>query len=81
MADMNDNISAFEEMLPDLEKKHMGKWALFYEKKLQDVYDSFELAAMDATGRFGRGPFLIRQVGSASVTLPASVAFFIPAYA
>ena len=81
MADMEDNIAAFEKMLEDLQRNHMGKWVLFHENKLEGIYDSFEKAAMDATARFGRGPFLIRQVGAVQITLPASVAFFTPAYA
>ena len=38
-------------------------------------YASFEDAAQDAVAKFGRGPYLIRQVGAASVTLPASVMY------
>ncbi len=75
MADLNEEIKAYESMQADLETKHMGKWVLVHDLKLIGVYDSFENAAEDAVKKFGRGPFLIRQVGAPPVTLPASVVF------
>ena len=44
------------------------------------VYDAFETAAKEAVGHFGRGPYLIRQVGAPPVVLPASV-MYRPVYA
>jgi len=62
-------------MRRDLEARHMGKWGLVREGNLIGVYDSFESVAEDAVRRFGRGPYLIRQVGAPPVTLPASVMY------
>ena len=73
--DIKTNIAAYEAMQQELEEKHMGKWVLFHSNELSGVYGTFESAAEDAVKRFGRGPYLIRQVGSQSVTLPASVMF------
>lgn len=67
-------------MQQELEEKHMGKWVLVHEGKLISIYDSFDKAATDAVAKFGRGPYLIRQVGAPAVSLPASV-MFRPAYA
>jgi hypothetical protein len=75
MADITDDISAYEKMQEELELNHMGKWVLFHDKSFIAQYDSFEAAAKDATTRFGRGPYLIRQIGMRSITLPASVMF------
>jgi len=75
MAEMEKEIAAFVKMQAELETKHMGKWVLFHDLALCGVYDSFEEAAKDAINRFGRGPYLIRQVGAPAVTLPASVVF------
>ena len=69
-------IEAFHQMQPKLEAEHMGRWVLIYQQRLINVYDSFEAAADDAVRQFGRGPYLIRQVGAPPLTLPASVAFF-----
>lgn len=75
MDEMKSNIEAYQAMQQELEDKHMGKWVLFHSNALIAVYDSFEKTAEDAVKRFGRGPYLIRQIGAPSVTLPASVMF------
>jgi hypothetical protein len=80
MADIQSNISAFKRMQPELEAKYMGKWVLIHDDALVEVFNSFDEAAAAAVARFGRGPYLIKQVGEAPQTLPASV-MFIPEYA
>lgn len=75
MADIKSNIAAFELSHAELEEKFMGQWVLFHDDALIAVYSSFDDAANDAVTRFGRGPYLIRQVGTSSLTLPASVMF------
>ncbi|HEY3761040.1 MAG TPA: hypothetical protein VGN23_04775 [Verrucomicrobiae bacterium] len=79
MADVKSDIAAYEKMQNDLELKHMGKWVLFQNQVFVGVYDTFETAADDAVRRFGRGPYLIRQVGAPPLTLPASVMYNIAA--
>ena len=80
MADIDADIAAYTKLLPLLEAKSMGKWVVIANEQLAGIFDSFDQAAQNATGRFGRGPFLIRQIGSQPVTLPASV-MFRPVYA
>ncbi len=75
MAELKQEIAAYEAMQADLESASLGKWALVHDSKLEGVFDSFELAAGTAVKKFGRGPYLIRQIGSASITLPASVMY------
>ena len=75
MTDVQANIAAFESSKADLESTHMGKWVVFHDTKLVDIYDSFEAAASEAVKAFGRGPYLIRQIGAAPVALPASIMF------
>lgn len=75
MAEVTTDIAAYEKMQQELEAKHIGKWVLFHNEKFIAVYDSFEAVAEDAVKRFGRGPYLIRQVGAPPVTLPASVMY------
>ena len=74
MAEIDQEIAAYEAMRDGLEE-HMLKWVLLFDRKLVAVYDSFEQAANDAVTRFGAGPYLIRQVGAAQMTLPASVIY------
>jgi hypothetical protein len=75
MSELKDDIVAYEGMRADLESSALGKWVVFYDKKLIATFDTFEDAAKDAVHRFGRGPYLIRQIGAAAVTLPASVLY------
>jgi hypothetical protein len=76
MADVQADIEAYEKVQKELEASHMGKWVLFHDLALVAVYDTFEDAAKDAVTRFGRGPFLIRQIGAPPVALPASVMYW-----
>ncbi len=75
MAELSEEIAAYEQMRGDLEAKHLGKWVLVYDKNLVGIYDTFEAAADVAVRKFGRGPYLIRQIGAPPLTLPASVMY------
>ena len=75
MDEIDKNIVAFEAMRIELEKDSLSKWVLFHGTKLIGVFDSFEDAAQDATTKFGSGPYLIRQIGVSSITLPVSAMF------
>jgi len=75
MADLDQGIAAFEGMSEGFEARHMGKWVLIHDLKLTDIYESLESGAEDAVRKFGRGPYLIRQVGAPPVVLPASVMY------
>jgi hypothetical protein len=75
MHDIDNEIAAYEVMRDDLETHHMGEWIVMREGKLIGTYDSFETAASEAVARFGRGPYLIRQIGAPPITLPASVMY------
>ncbi|MCE2457320.1 MAG: hypothetical protein J4G14_05840 [Dehalococcoidia bacterium] len=75
MTPLSDQISAYEEMRSCLETDHFGKWVVVYDEDLAGIYESFEAAAEDAVKRFGRGPYLIRQVGAPPIALPASVLY------
>lgn len=75
MTTLSSQISAYEKMRTVLETDYFGKWVVFHDGALSGDYDSFEEAADDAVRRFGRGPYLIRQVGAPPTTLPASVLY------
>jgi hypothetical protein len=75
MAELDKEIAAFEKMQQDLEKDHLGKFVLVKHSNLVGVFDSLEQAADAAVRQFGRGPYLLRQVGAPPVILPASVMF------
>jgi len=80
MAELRDEIAAYDAIRADLEAKYLEKWALVHERNLVGTYDSFDAAAKDAVHQFGRGPYLIRQVGAPPISMPASV-MYRPVYA
>lgn len=75
MATLTEEIAAFDRMRNELETDHLGEWVLIHGGQLINTYKSFEQAADEATIRFGRGPYLIRQIGAPPTTLPASVLY------
>jgi hypothetical protein len=75
MAVLDTEIATYDAKRQELETSHLGRWVVIHEHELVGIYDSFELAAENAVGKFGRGPYLIRQVGAPPVTLPASVMY------
>jgi hypothetical protein len=75
MADMNDDMAAYDMMRQVLETNHTGKWVLFHERSLVSMHSGFESAAEEAVRKFGRGPYLIRQIGAPPIVLPASVMY------
>jgi hypothetical protein len=75
VADIKDDITAYEAIQHDLEAKSVGKWVVMHDRNLVGLFDSFESAAESAVAQFGRGPYLIRQVGGSPVVLPTSVMY------
>lgn len=80
MPGLKDEIAAYERLRNDLELEHFDKWVVVHDEQLVGIYDSFEEAADIAVQKFGRGPYLIKQVGQGPLTLPASVQYR-PVYA
>ena len=75
MAELTREIAAYERMRSELETDHLGKWALVHDETLVGLYAAFEEAAAEAVRQFGRGPYLIREIGAAPMTLPASALY------
>jgi hypothetical protein len=67
MADLRDEIAAFDKMQAELESKHWNEWVIFQHGQLQGCYSTFETAAEDALERLAAEPYLIRQVGAGPV--------------
>lgn len=75
MAALSKEIATYKRMRPILETDHFGKWVLVHDEVLVDAFDSFETATETAIEQFGRGPYLIRQVGAPPLRLPASLLY------
>jgi len=72
---LKTEIQAYEKRLPELQKTYPDKFVIFKGEELVGAWDTLNAAAAEAVARFGRGPYLIRQVGARPLTLPASVLF------
>ena len=72
---LDREIEAFDQMRPQLELHHMGKFVVIHDKQLIGAFDTLDAAASEAVRQFGRGPYLIRQIGAPPPILPASVMF------
>ncbi len=73
-ATLESNIAAFEVQRGQLQCDHLGKWVVFYDEQLIGIFEDLEDAAQAALERFGRGPYLIRQITNAPARLPVSLA-------
>ena len=69
MANLQEDIAAFDEMKVSLEAEHLNEWVVFYRGKLAGLFANFESAAEEALERFDNGPYLIRQIGAGPVQL------------
>ena len=74
-ATLEENIAAYEAMRGELERDHLFKWVVFYDTKLIGVFDSLDCAAEEAIERFGKGPYLIREVKNFPTQIPISALF------
>jgi len=70
---LETEIHAFESRKGELEQHYKGKFVVFHGRELIGAFDTLDTAAAEAVRKFGRGPYLIRQVGAPPVSLPASL--------
>ncbi len=70
MPGLDIELAAYRAQRSELESQHRGKWAVFHGPNRVGVFEGFEEAAVEAVRRFGRGPYLIRQVGAQPAALP-----------
>ena len=66
-------IAAYDAIRDELERDHLYEWVVFHDEQLIGAYEDFQDAAAEAVRKFGRGPYLIRQVGAPPKRLPTSV--------
>ena len=72
---LDREIAAYDAMRDELERDHLYDWVVFHDERLISAYEDFQDAAAEAVRRFGRGPYLIRQVCAPPRKLPSSVWF------
>ena len=73
---LEKNLEAFRREADDMKRHHLGKWVLFHEGEFINAFDTLDNVASEAVRRYGRGPYLIKQVGDPEeMKMPASVMF------
>ncbi len=75
MADIQDEIAAFEAIQTKLEAEHLREWVLMRDRSVIGFFPSFESAAAEGLKRFGRSSYLIREIGAEPIKLPVSVIY------
>ena len=68
-------IKAYEKMKEQLEAEHWRQWVVFHREEFRGAFDDFQDAAEFAIQRFGRGPYLIEQVGAPPPMFPSVFGF------
>lgn len=58
---LDDQIEAYEKLLPAIREKHGSVWALVAHKELIETFKAFPDAARYAREHFGKEPVLIRH--------------------
>lgn len=71
---LETEIAAYEAMREELERHHKGKFVIFHDRNFIGAFDTLNAAASEAVRLFGRGPYLIRQVGVPPAPISASLA-------
>ena len=71
---LSAQIAAYAAMRSKLETDYNGKWVVFHDGELYGIFEDFQDAASEAVAKFGRGPYLIRQVGAKPAAMPMAIA-------
>ena len=77
---LSRETALYERRKAEFERKHQWEWVVVHGEDVVGFYSDFQHAAGVAVERFGRGPYLIRQIGVPGQALPASVLLH-PVYA
>ena len=72
---IDQEIAAYEAIQARLELEHMGEWVVMRDRGMIGCYKDAEAASAAALEQFGRGPYLIRQIGAQPLRLPVSVIY------
>lgn len=71
MADaLDDQIEAYQALLPEIRRKHQSGWALVAKRRLVKLFGEFSEAAQYAQVHFGSEPVLIRHTDEKPETAP-----------
>ena len=64
MPPLDQEIATYERLREWLEAEHHSEWAVIHGETYVGAYATFDEAVREAVRRFGRGPYLIREIGA-----------------
>ena len=64
---LDEQIEAYETLLPEIKRDHGSVWALIADRRLVATFQGFSEAAKYAHDHFGKRPVLIRHTDSRKV--------------
>ena len=73
MGQLDVEIATYERLRDDLEANHRWEWAVVHGEELVGTFEDFQVAADTAVRRYGRGPYLIRQIGVPPIVIPSHI--------
>ena len=65
----------FEDRRGEFEKDHPLEWVVIFGSDYVGFFEDFQLAAQTAVEKFSLGPYLIKQIGVPTPSLPASLIY------
>ena len=65
----------FERRKAEFERDHNLEWVVIHGEVIVGFYDDFQKAADTAVRNYGRGPYLIKQIGAPIPPIPASLLY------
>lgn len=68
-AEVNKNFIAFQKLLPSIDPRHSGKFAVLRKEKIIDYFDSMSDAAKYADALYEDGLYSIQEVNAKPVDL------------
>ncbi|MXX86193.1 MAG: hypothetical protein F4Y71_07020 [Acidobacteria bacterium] len=68
--------ATFERHRKDIEKTYPEDHGVLVRGRPVEVYATFEEAAQLAVARYGKGPYMIRQIQQAPIVLPSSIMLY-----
>ena len=79
MSALERETAIFESRRAEFEKDHYMKWVVIYGEEVAGFFSDLQEAAEVAIDRYGRGPYLIKQIGEPDSPIPLSL-FHRPMY-
>jgi len=67
---LDDQIEAYQALLPEIRRKHQSGWALVAKRRFIKLFGEFSEAAQYAQVHFGNEPVLIRHTDEKPETAP-----------